>query len=779
MVRALPDEPHILAALGSAPPEGHTLAELALVLEVDDGRHRFLREALLALVRAGQAVRLGKRYALPPSLADEATGLASGVIRVVPDGRGFVSFGDEALEEVMVQPADRGGALDGDTVELESWPGRRRREGRVTRVLARGRSQLTGTLELARRRLLADDPRLPREAEVLDLGPAGRRDDGRCVLARILEYPPRRGAPLGVAVARVLGEPGRLVTEVARAVAGHGIEEEFPLEVRQAAEAIPPRVREAELAGRVDLRALPFVTIDPRTARDFDDAVACEERGDGGVRVWVAVADVSAYVEEGSSLDREARRRGCSLYLPDRAIPMLPPALSSGICSLRPGEDRLALVVRFDLGPEAEPRGEELCAAVIHSRGQLDYAGVAATLEGGPARGRLEAYREHRAELEALARVAARLRRRRLARGSLDLDLPEAETVLDEDDPERVRTIVESRADAPLRRAYNLVEELMLAANEAVGRLFLRADAPTIWRVHAPPTADALVRLADRLAAYGIDASPEAMRSGRGMARLLSGIAAHRAARPLSYLVLRALKQAVYSVSNVGHFGLASSAYLHFTSPIRRYPDLHVHRLVKALLRERGAPDGGPLATPARSEGALGAIARESTAAERRSIEVEREVQSLYAAQLMRAELGLEGWGTVSGITGFGFFVTLDEPYVDGLCRFDRLGGYYELAEAEPRLYLRDAPPRAELGVISLGDRIKVRVVEASVTRRQVELAPSPGPGTHEPDPSLRRRDRRDRGRLRADRSRPRMGRGRKERGAPERRGRGRSGRRR
>jgi ribonuclease R len=543
-------------------------------------------------------------------------------------------------------------------------------------------------------------------------------------------------------------------------------------------------VSEEELASRRDLRALHFVTIDPKTARDFDDAIAIEPDAGGGIRVWVAVADVSAYVEEGSPIDREARRRGCSLYLPDRAIPMLPPALSSGICSLRPGEDRLAVAVRLDLGPAGEPRGEEIVAAVIHSRGQLDYGSVAAVLEGRM-RGKLEAYREHLLELEELARVAALLRQRRLARGSLDLDLPEAEVVLDEDDPERVRTISESRADAPLRRAYNLVEELMLAANEAVGRFFERAGAPTIWRVHAPPTRDALDRLAGRLGAYGVSASADALRMERVMARLLRELATHRAARPLSYLVLRALKQAVYSVSNLGHYGLASTAYLHFTSPIRRYPDLHVHRLVKELLRERGAPAGRPL-RPTSQGGAtaLSAIARESTAAERQAIEVEREVQSLYAAQLMRDQIGLEAWGTVSGVTGFGFFVTLDEPYVDGLCRLERLGGWYELAEEEPRLYLREeragAARPAILRVISLGDRIKVRVVEASIARRQIDLVPVAEPGSHLPDPSLpekrrdprgRREDRRGGRPATAKRGRPGAGRGGDRRG----RGKGRS----
>jgi ribonuclease R len=295
----------------------------------------------------------------------------------------------------------------------------------------------------------------------------------------------------------------------------------------------------------------------------------------------------------------------------------------------------------------------------------------------------------------------------------------------------------------------------MVAATEAVGRQFAAADLPTIWRVHAPPGADALAHLAEVLADYGVPVREAELHAEAGMAKLLRRLDGHRAARPLCYLVLRALSQATYSTANVGHFGLASDAYLHFTSPIRRYPDLHVHRLVKAML------GGGK---PASRE-TLQAIARESTAAERRTIEVEREVASLYAASLMRDRIGDEHAGTICGLTSFGFFVALDTPCVEGLVRSERLRDWLELDGERLRLFGRDSGR-----VYSLGDRVRVRVIDASIARRQIALELLPGEESHEPDPLASRAERPRR------RGPGRDGRG--ERGHRERRGRDHGGRR-
>jgi ribonuclease R len=655
----------------------------------------------------------------------------TGVMQVNPRrGRGFVDIG-EAYDDLLVSRRDLGPALDGDTVEVEAWEGRTRRRARVLRVVSRGRTRLTGVLQLHEETatLRADDPRILGDVEVVEVGGARA---GQAVLAQIIRYPEAPGDGLQVEVTRVLGEPGLLLTEVDKCLAGHGVEEPFPRVVEAAAGEMPTWVRASDKTDRLDLRDRHFVTIDPLNARDFDDAVAIEPGPDGTTRIWVAVADVSHYVEEGSPLDLEARRRGCSIYLPDRSIPMLPPDLSAGICSLVPRRDRLAMVVRLDVSRSGRIKQHACAAAVIHSRGQLDYRGVAAALSGD-FEGKRSAYREHSDLLVALHAAAASLRRRRLRRGSLDLDLPEAQVLLDEDDPTRVRQIVQSRPDTPIKRAYSLVEELMVAANEAVARQFQRADVPTVWRIHPAPRAEALEKLAGWMNGYGVEARAAELGDERAIGRLVTRLRSHRAARPLSYLVLRTLKQATYAAHNAGHFGLASRSYLHFTSPIRRYPDLHVHRLLKNLLRRQGEAAGRP--PPARQEEpeALQQIAREATACERRAIEVEREIHRVYASSLMRDRIGERLWGQIGGLNAFGFFVTLDEPYVEGLVKAESLERELELDPAQMRLFGRDR-------VFSLGDRVLVRVTDTSVLRRQVDLELVPGEGaeapTHEPDPA-------------------------------------------
>ena len=707
--------------------QGLELSEITRRLGLRRPDRREVGACVRSLVRQGRVARQGRSYSLLEQ--QQQPDVISGVLHVTPGGRGFVDRGD-AFDDVLVSPYDLGPALDGDTVVVQTWQGRRRQEGEVIEVESRGRVRITGDLRQdddGELWVAADDPRLPDRAPVDHLGPA---KVGDVVLASITTYPEHPGQAPRVSVTRVLGEPGNLITEVARSVAGAGVDEGFPPEVERACGSLARGVTDEERARRMDLRHLPFVTIDPQRARDFDDAVALEPGPDGATRVWVAVADVAHYVEEGSAVDLEARRRGCSLYLPDRAIHMLPEALSAGICSLVPHEDRLAMVVRVDVSPEGEVGGQLCAAAVIHSRGRLDYQGVAAALQGD-FRGRRAGYTEHVDQLQRLQQVAAALRSARLARGSLDLDLPESEVLLDEDDPGRVRDVRTARPDTPVKRAYGLIEELMLAANEAVGSRFKAAGEPAIWRIHPRPDPGRLAQLAGWLGSYGVPAEPERLRTERGMGRLLARLDDHRARRGLAYLVLRALKQAVYGANNVGHFGLASRTYLHFTSPIRRYPDLQVHRLLKRLLRQQGQPAGREVPTEELGHKAQEGIARESTLAERRAVTAEREVRRLYCASLMRDRIGDSLSGTVTGLGPPGLFVALDHPAVEGLLPLERLGGR-DLELDEDALRILDHKAGR---CYSLGDRVQVTVADASVTRRRITLEPGEDPGWHEADP--------------------------------------------
>jgi ribonuclease R len=787
----------LLALLAETGTTGLTLAQIGERLGVARGGTRALRALLGDLLREGRAVKIERRFSAPPPspeevrAAEEPAGrrprtsgpLLVGMLRVSQRGRSSLERG-EAFDPIPIDPDERGPALDGDTVEAEPVEDRGRVRARVVHVLERGRSRLTGTLVAGagsgEPELRVDDPRVRGGVRVtLPSALAASPPLGRSILAEIVAYPDRPDGTIEASLLRVLGDPGDLVTEVEKCVALRGLEEAFPPAVLDEAGRVP-RALEPDLAAgpeREDLRAIPFVTIDPVKARDFDDAVAALPGEHGGTRVYVAVADVAHYVAEGSATDAEAKRRGLSLYLPDRAIPMLPPALSSGICSLVPGEDRHALVVRLEITARGEIVDRAFSAAIIHSQGRLDYQGVAAALRGD-FEGRRAAYAEHAPHLERLARVTGVLRARRLARGSLDLDLPEAEVLLDDDDPHRIRDIVTSRPDPDTRRAYALVEELMVAANEAVGATLAEAGIETIWRVHPAPSEDALERLSSLLAHYGIDARPDRLASPQGMARLLAvldgaapqrawgGVPAepprpdqkpHRARRPLVYHLLRALKQASYRVVDVGHFGLGCSSYLHFTSPIRRYPDLFVHRQVRALLARRGLPAGGGRPVRLAAREAIGDLAAACSRAERRAIEVEREVLSVYAASIVRDRIGDELQGTVTGVSSFGFFVGLDAPFVEGLVRGATLQGEVEFDPEALRLHQRS------LGrSISLGDRVLVRVLGASLARRQIDLALDELEASSSPPASPSGRRRRPRPRDEHRRSTGKRGRGRR-----------------
>jgi ribonuclease R len=701
--------------LQAAAETGLQVAELTMQLGLPAGLRSRVRRVLKEMSSQGLVEREGRLFRLTQRREQPGT-TQIGEVRLTPSGRAFLHRG-EAYDDVMLIRDGIGPALDGDRAEARVWPHRDRLQGEVIRIIERGRIRLTGVLE-QEMVIRPDDPRLPSRVEVV-----GDADElavcvGQVVLAEIVRYPVAAGELVQVRIVRVLGAEGALLTEVDKALASRAVEQEFTPEVEAAARRIGRELCEADFAGRLDLRDKDFITIDPPAARDFDDAVTLESLPGGATRVWVAVADVSHYVPEGSVLDRSARSRGCSIYLPDRAIAMLPERLSNEVCSLVPEEDRLAMVVQIDVDSGGQVSSPTCMAAVIHSRARLDYNGVAAALEGRFV-GRWARYRQHLEQLRVLQDVAAALRGRRMARGALELDLVEAKVVLDQDDPRRVRDVVASRSEPGLRLAYNLIEEMAIVANETVGQFLLAHNSPAIWRTHDPPKLPALEQLARVLESYGLAVDAEKLSTKRGLADLLRRLSNHRASRPLSYLVLRALTQAIYRASEPGHHGLASRSYLHFTSPIRRYPDLHLHRLVKRVLHETGGHGGVAPAVAQRSTKALAAMAAECSQLERRAIELEREIQSVYGVAAVRDRVGDEVWGTVAGLTSFGLFVSLESPFVDGLVKLDDLAEDVELDLSRMRIYGQRTGR-----VYSLGDRVRVQIASANLVRRHIDLVP-------------------------------------------------------
>jgi ribonuclease R len=644
--------------------------------------------------------RKGPPHKGPPQNAFE------GALSVNPRGFGFVALAGR--DDVFVPAEGIRGALHGDRVVVRihgQTP--RGPEGHVERVVARRNPRVAGVLRKRGKSvwLEPDDSRI---RGPIVLASAKGATDGAAAVATITRFPEESNETPEGELVDVLGVPGDPNVEVKKILVREQVEEQHPDAAVREAEAMAARLSRARPEGRRDLRDVPLPTIDPEDARDHDDAIWVDKVAEG-YRAYVAIADVSEYVQPGSALDDEAHSRGCTIYLPDRAIPMLPAALAADLCSLLPEQERLALCVIVELDSDANVERFEIVEALIRSQAMLTYGGVAKTLgftEAGPPSPQAEALRKGLRVLDELAR---KLRKRRMNRGALDLDLPEARVVLD---PETgMPTDVTRRAQDPgVKRAYSMVEELMLLANEVVARYLQQKKSPGIYRVHGKPDEKKLERLALVARKLGVEVDLDSFAEARGVSRFLARIQKHPRKTVLEMLLLRSLKQAVYDVTNIGHFGLASEAYVHFTSPIRRYPDVEIHRAVKRLVRG-GKPD-----TSASGLETLAESAARSSARERAVMDIEREVVDLCRALLMRHRIGDVLEGTVTGLTGTGAYVSLDAPFVDVLVRFEGMGpDRYEVGDDEISVV------GARSGdTIALGDRMVVAIEDVAILRRTV-----------------------------------------------------------
>ncbi|HSN99730.1 MAG TPA: VacB/RNase II family 3'-5' exoribonuclease [Candidatus Nanopelagicales bacterium] len=703
--------------------------EIAGRLGLEPRRYPALQRLLDDLSFDGTLVALpGQRFKLTNQQVERRGAEHQGILSVNPRGFGFVTVGG-LPEGIYIPPESLGGGMHGDTVSVRiASRSRRGVEGEVLGVVKRRHARVAGTL---RRRgksawlepddnrlrgpivLIADESEGPHPGAIPGkpaghLAPVSGRD-GSAVVCRITRFPETADENPEAVLEALLGEPGDPKVEVAKILLREGIEEEHPVDAVAQAEAFGAEVAPEALIGREDLTYLPLPTIDPEDARDHDDAVWVVREEDGSYKAWIAIADVSHYVRPDSALDREAVTRGNSIYLPDRAIPMLPRALSSNLCSLLPGQIRLCLCVEVELDPTGDVRAARVLEAYMRSIAKLTYSGVARTLGFTQDPPRSPAAEALRADLAVMWDLARLLRAKRMRRGALDFDLPEARVIFDPETgaPADVR---KRTHDPGVAKAYQLIEEMMLLANEVCAQYVVEQSVPTVFRYHAPPDQTKLERFATMCEELDIQFDPEDAADPKRLSAFLKKLQAHPQKQVLHMLLLRAMKQAVYDVTNVGHFGLASSAYLHFTSPIRRYPDITAHRAIRALLRGEHV-DRSEQAIDRLKEAAMMASDRE-----RKAMEIEREIVDLHRALVMRSRVGEIFAGTVTGIVGTGVFVNIDDPFVDVLVRMESLGpDQYDIDEQGLRVIGARSGDR-----IGLGDSMLGQIEDVSILRRTV-----------------------------------------------------------
>jgi ribonuclease R len=627
---------------------------------------------------------------------------------------------ERARGKLIVQSEDLNGAFDGDRVIAYVARAHGKAQAKVQMLLRRGQLRVIGRLHRAHRLTFVEslDEKFPFE---IDVEANDADEDGKIVVVEVTRYPSPHENAAGMIIERLgafSDEPG---LDIEILIRKHDLPHIFPPEVEAEAEAVSPVVTEEQRAGRLDWRDILTVTIDGETARDFDDAISLQKLDNGHYALGVHIADVSFYVRENSALDAEAYLRGTSVYFPERAIPMLPEKLSNGICSLNPQVDRLAMSALMEVNASGKVVSYQLRETVIRSRERMTYTDVNKVLTNSDAAvsERYAELREFFQTMEELARILIKMRERR---GAIDFNLPEA--VFHFNDEGQIAGVLKAERNI----AHRIIEEFMLLANETVASHLEKLDVPSLYRIHEEPEPQRVIEFSELAAAFGYRFPVEGVNS-HDYQRLSHLLAGKPEEKVLSYAMLRSLQRARYAANNVGHFGLAAPTYTHFTSPIRRYPDLIVHRILRALLQR--SPSLGdsvsvknhsrkarntftPLAPPE-----LAMVAAESSERERAADAAERELEDWRKAALMAEHIGDEFDGLIVNVRNFGFFVELDELFIEGLVAVSSLlDDYYEFDAR--RHALRGTQKRR---VFKLGDRVRVRVDRVNVDRHLVDFS--------------------------------------------------------
>jgi len=700
--KPIPSREFILENLASM---GVPLEEnaFAVRLKVPASQMQAFSRRIAAMARDGQILRNRKGALLVAQKLD----LVAGRIVGHPDGFGFLAA-DSGGEDIYIGHPEMRKVMHGDRVMVRpSGHDRRgRREGVIVEVTDRAHQHLVGRLHRDRGFLLVtpSDRRISHEILVAQKDSAGAKS-GQVVVVKILSHPladlaggNQYSPPVG-RIDEILGNASDPGMEIEIALRKHDLPFEFSAKAMGLAERFAPQVQVPDLKGREDLRALPLVTIDGETARDFDDAVFCRREG-RGFRLIVAIADVSHYVQHDDALDREAKDRGNSVYFPRRVIPMLPESLSNGLCSLNPDVDRLCMACDMTLTPSGSIKGYRFYPAVMRSHARLTYTRVAAALANRGGREALDmpALMPH---LLCLDEAYHALAKARAKRGAIDFDTQETQFIFD------VSGTIESIDRVYRNDAHRLIEECMLAANVCTANFLLESEHATLFRVHEGPTPEKLKALREFLKGFGLQLGGGEKPRPLDYANLLASVKHRPDLGLLQTVLLRSLRQAVYSPENAGHFGLAYEAYAHFTSPIRRYPDLLVHRAIKAVLEKR------------RYTGANWVeVGRHCSETERRADEATREVDAWLKCHYVRNRVGEEFAGTITAATGFGIFVSLDMLFVEGLVHVSELGRDYFQFDAIRHQLLGERTGQR----YRIGDKLSVRVARVDLETSRIDL---------------------------------------------------------
>ncbi len=680
-----------------------TAEELLYALEGKCSATKFWQE-LLELEKNGNIIKTRfETYGLP-----EKMGLVTGRFQLTSKGFGFVipdNKGDKP--DVFIPPYALNGAMNNDRVmaRMSSDTRGKKPEGEIIRIITRANNKIVGVFNQSRDYafVVPDDKRIGKDIYIMRRDFNGAKNNQK-VVVEITQWPQEHRNAEGKVV-EVLGNLGDVGLEILSIIKQNDLPLQFPPEVLEASKKVPKNIKKEELNGRRDLRDLRVVTIDGEDAKDLDDAVYVQQLSADEFLLGVYIADVSYYVSEDSILDKEARERGTSVYLVDRVLPMLPERLSNGICSLNAGEDRLAMACEMHINRSGKVLDYEIFPAVIHVRHRLSYNIVREILAGD------EALRSKYEDVVPMVQLMDELREilhgKRVRRGAIDFDLPEQKVILDDKlKPVEIVQRIHGNAES-------VIEEFMLAANETVAQHMFKLELPFIYRVHDVPAEDKMQELAKLLANFNVKFKVTEEMQPAEVQRAVKAMEGRAEERLVSTVALRCMKQAVYQTDNIGHFGLAAKYYTHFTSPIRRYPDLIVHRLLREWMQN-------PKLEGVKAEALLdklAVIAEHSSLRERAAAEAERATVELKKCEYMAEHIGEEFDGVISGVTSFGMFVELENG-VEGLVHISSLmDDYYDFYEERYALVGTHTKNQYRLG-----DKVRIEVLQVNIADVSIDF---------------------------------------------------------